>query len=770
MNHPHNIIHGTSGDDFIESTRGGVHAMGGNDTIIATVGDDRSQIHSYAHDGDDLTYLNFEIIEGFAHGHHARGGEGADVFEFANISNVSGFVVGRIEDFDIRSDVIRVEGELLDFGDLPDNVRIVAFNGHHDDPRSHPQPYLHISTPAGGDIFYALEGARVDMDREDIQEPHFLSGAIDPWALEEIIYSSPNNYLPDDHEPVSGETISDLDVVRADVLEPIVGSNRDDLISAGLNDDTVRSGAGDDTIWGGSGNDVVYGGRGDDQIEGSSGNDHVLGGMGQDTIHGGDSNDLVDGGAGRDDLTGGDGEDLFAFGNFERGFDLINDFVPGTDKLGIDHPDISGLESVRIVQYSFEGEHSTLIRFLDDEGEVDRSMGGIVLRGVSPANLSEDDFNFGEPQFVEEHRGDNGIVLGTDGADSISGTDSADLIFAVRGDDAVDGGKGNDLINGGEGRDDLSGGEGKDLFVFSDFESGFDVIRDFSLGSDQVVLESQDALILEDLRFLQYSFEGEPSTLIRFLDDDGEIDRSMGGIVLKGVLPTDLSEDNFEFDNPGSTGQEHGNSAAHASTYEDSEEAWNTDPFSSPFNLSYSGNVQEATKDRPLNDGESGEDFYGHQDEGTNAETDVDIDLNVIRDFALGEDQVVLNEEDALILEDLRFAQYSFEEVPSTLIRFLGEDGAIDETKGFVVLKGVLPTELSEHNFAFGESDTLELGIDEFSKCGGALVFSGGIEESSVTNGQELLETLYDAFECVHGDTASNAFEEECLFEDKWLD
>jgi Ca2+-binding RTX toxin-like protein len=744
--------------------------MGGNDTIIASVGDDRNQIHSYAHSGDDLTYLDFGIIEGFAHGHHARGGEGADIFDFTNTSNVSGFVVGRIEDFDIRSDVIRVEGEPLDFSNLPDNVRVVAFNGHHDDPGSHPQPYLHISTPPGGDIFYALEGARVDMDREDIQEPHFLSGAIDPWALDEIDYSSPNNYLPDDQEAVSGETINDLDVVRADVLETIVGSNRDDLISAGLNDDTVRSGAGDDTIWGGSGNDVVYGGKGDDQIEGSRGNDHILGGVGQDTIHGGESNDLVDGGAGRDDLTGGDGEDQFAFGNFERGFDLINDFVPGTDKLGIDHPDISGLESVRIVQYSFEGEHSTLIRFLDDEGEVDRSMGGIVLRGVSPANLSKNDFSFGEPQFVEEHQDDNAIVLGADGADSISGTDSADLIFAVRGDDTVDGGKGNDLINGGEGRDDLSGGEGNDLFVFSDFERGFDVIRDFSLGSDQVVLDSQDALILEDLRFLQYSFEGEPSTLIRFLDDGGEIDRSLGGIVLKGVLPTELNEDNFEFVNPGSAGQEDGNSSTHASTIEDPEEAWNTVHFTSPFNLLRSDIVHEAARGKPLNEGEPADDFSGHQVEGEHPETGFYSELNVIRDFALGEDQLVLGEEDALILEDLRFAVYSFEEEPSTLIRFLGEDGAIDESKGCIILKGVLPTELSEQNFAFGEQNSVDPSIDENSSVEGALITSGGSEESSVANGQEILETLFDAYECVHGETASSAFEEEGLFEDYWLD
>jgi hypothetical protein len=163
----HVAARGTAGDDVLILVRGGAFAFGGDDTITATAQDDLTQIHTYAADGDDLTYLDFAAISGFAHGHHVRGGAGEDVFHFTNIDNVSGFVVGRIEDFDIRSDTILIEGETLDFSNLPDNVRVVSYNGQHDDPGALPQPWLHISTEAGGDIFYALEGARVDMDQAE---------------------------------------------------------------------------------------------------------------------------------------------------------------------------------------------------------------------------------------------------------------------------------------------------------------------------------------------------------------------------------------------------------------------------------------------------------------------------------------------------------------------------------------------------------------------------------------------------------------------------
>jgi len=326
------------------------------------------------------SFLDFAAIAGFAHGHHVRGGSGEDSFHFTNIDNVSGLVVGRIEDFDIRSDEILIEGQPLDFTSLPDNVRVVSFNGQHDDPGSLPQPWLHITTAADGDILYALEGARVDMDQASAQEPHFLTAPVNPRDLPEIDYVNPNNYLPDDRDPVSGLIIEDTDVDRSDVVENIFGSDFDDLIAAGLNDDTVFAGGGNDNIFAGSGNDAVFGGAGHDRIQGSTGND------------------LVDGGFGRDDLTGGEGEDLFVFADFDRGFDVIRDFVQGTDQIVIDHEGMDAIEDLRFVRFNYEDTPSALIRFRGEDGAVDKSMGGIIVKGVPHTDLSATDFIFGDPQ------------------------------------------------------------------------------------------------------------------------------------------------------------------------------------------------------------------------------------------------------------------------------------------------------------------------------------------------------------------------------------
>jgi hypothetical protein len=673
----HVAARGTAGDDVLVLVRGGAFAFGGDDTITAIAQDNLTQIHTYAADGDDLTYLDFAAISGFAHGHHVRGGAGEDVFHFTDIDNVSGFVVGRIEDFDIRSDTILIEGETLDFADLPDNVRVVGYNGHHDDPGALPQPWLHISTEAGGDIFYALEGARVDMDQEASQEPHFLKAPVDPWALPEIEYVSPNNYLPDGHAPVNGLVIEDTDATRADVLENIFASDLDDLIAAGLNDDTVYGGGGHDNIFAGSGNDVVYGGPGADRIEGATGND------------------VIDGGSGVDDLTGGEGEDLFVFADFDRGFDVIRDFVPGTDKIVLDHEGMDWYDDLRFIRYFYENTPSLLVRFVGADGVVDRSMGGIVLKGVVAGDLSESDFLFGDPLTSEEtpepppeevpeppeespapppeevpepppeeppapppeetpepppeetpepppeetpepppeetpepppeetpepppeetpepppeetpepppeetpepppeetpepppeetpepppeetpepppeetpepppeetpepppeDTGDEGAppvnpILGTQGSDRLPGTDGMDLLYGLSGDDTMDGDAGRDLIDGGAGRDDLTGGEGGDWFVFADFDLGFDVVRDFVPGTDQIVLDHEDMQSIDDLGVFRFFYEDTPSAIVGFIGENGMMDRSMGGIILKGIRPGDLTEADFIFE------------------------------------------------------------------------------------------------------------------------------------------------------------------------------------------------------------------------------
>jgi hypothetical protein len=82
----------------------------------------------------------------------------------------------------------------------------------------------------------------------------------------------------------------------------------------------------------------------------------------------------------------------------------------------------------------------------------------------------------------------NNFIDGTEKNDKIIGTEGKDFIRGLSGNDAIDGGKGNDLLIGGMGIDTLTGGEGSNDFVFKKLETSIDVITDFQIYKDRLVL------------------------------------------------------------------------------------------------------------------------------------------------------------------------------------------------------------------------------------------------------------------------------------------
>ncbi|MBL4544364.1 MAG: hypothetical protein JKP97_21910, partial [Rhodobacteraceae bacterium] len=260
-------VSGANADDTITFWQdGGVFAKGGHDEVDAQATSGTGQIHTYAGAGDDTTILRFQVIpagEDHAHGHHARGDDdgsrvrGNDTFDFRDLDNVRGVVVGRIEDFEATRDTIMIDGQSIDLaGGFSSgriggyDVRVVAYNGDHNDPSAQGdmQQWLLIETDEGGKIFYALEGARVDMDGNGggsgRQESHFLKWNLpgtdgNPgWDdLTTVSFVDPVNYVPAGHTPDGGDIINDADSDAAAVHEIVNGTPSGDLIAAGLNDD-----------------------------------------------------------------------------------------------------------------------------------------------------------------------------------------------------------------------------------------------------------------------------------------------------------------------------------------------------------------------------------------------------------------------------------------------------------------------------------------------------------------------------------------------------
>lgn len=309
----------------------------GNDILTGIAQNGFTQIHAYAMAGNDTINLDFSNITRFSHGHHARGDgsrsdddtsitRGNDIFNFRNLQNVDSIIVGRIEDFDLSRDTLRIHGANITAAQLAAGSgttggyswRIVAFDADSADSATGTQQWILINTGQGY-VFYALEGARAASGaaNEGSQEAHFIGAggtaqvtAAQLAALPTVQFVDPQNYVPAGFVAQGGVTINDDDNSPADTLIQIVGTANGDLIAAGLNNDNVNAGDGNDVVWGGSGRDMLSGGNGNDTMWGGTENDTLYGGAGNDILHGGNGNNDVRGGADNDTLNGNDGDDV----------------------------------------------------------------------------------------------------------------------------------------------------------------------------------------------------------------------------------------------------------------------------------------------------------------------------------------------------------------------------------------------------------------------------------------------------------------------------
>ena len=170
---------------------------------------------------------------------------------------------------------------------------------------------------------------------------------------------------------INGSNVDNI-LTGKDAADVLTGAGGNDTLYGGYAGDTLSGGDGNDALYGygpsdgsfgndflnvlngGNGDDVLTGARHTDTLNGDAGNDILYGdipgsdqGM-ADTLDGGSENDVLVGGLARDTLTGGSGADTFKYvksGVTESpvsasGFDLILDFLTGTDKI-----DLSGIDA-----------------------------------------------------------------------------------------------------------------------------------------------------------------------------------------------------------------------------------------------------------------------------------------------------------------------------------------------------------------------------------------------------------------------------------------
>jgi hypothetical protein len=498
-------IHTKGGNDEI-SRRAGGSSFGnaGNDVFndFATAG--TGQIHSFGGGGNDTMNLYFDNVGGrYSHGHHNRGDDplvqnGFDSFNFLNTSSVSKgeVVVGRLEDYDLSRDTIRVDGKILNLNSLPTNIKIVLHNGDHNDPGAQPQQWLVIKTSTGGYIVYTLEGARIDMNSNGganggMQEAHFIEenvANINQSAAYEIVdifertpsakFIDPQDNVPAGMIAQGGITWNDVDRQSADVASLVSGTVNGDLIAAGLNNDTVAAGAGNDRVWGGNGDDVVNGETGDDTLAGNRGNDFVNGGNGDDLIIYHEGADTIIGGAGDDTLE--------ISGDFATKLSLSSN----SNNLGITFTEIENVSTGGGADTLMGNAGANSIfgnsgnDVLSGYGGNDSIYGGVgndLMVGDDSNDLKQDGALFYIVQDLAPH------VNASTPWPTIF--DHDDFLFGGAGVDRLFGGHGNDLLDGGDGADRLHGGSGADRFTHSGRNGeGTDLVLDYDWTEGDVLI------------------------------------------------------------------------------------------------------------------------------------------------------------------------------------------------------------------------------------------------------------------------------------------
>ena len=248
------------------------------------------------------------------------------------------------------------------------------------------------------------------------------------------------------------------------------GEEGDDRLFGDAGDDVLFGGTGVDELSGNSGNDALHGDVGDDLLNGHSGDDRLFGDEGHDAVAGHEGNDSLFGGAGNDTLQGDQGDDVLIGGS---GNDIYN-FALGDGQDTITDTALAG--EGNFINF-FPGITLESLSFVHDQPQqtLTIQVGGgadsIRLLGFDPNTFDYvvDTLRFADESFVplaELLPLPDGLVEGTDEANTVRTGPSADTIFAGAGNDFIDAGAGDDTVVGGTGNDSLFGGAGQDTYVF----------------------------------------------------------------------------------------------------------------------------------------------------------------------------------------------------------------------------------------------------------------------------------------------------------------
>ncbi len=254
-------------------------------------------------------------------------------------------------------------------------------------------------------------------------------------------------------------------------IEQIIGTAFNDYIVMGDGNNFISGGDGNDRLAGGAGADALYGSNGNDELTGGTGADLIDGGAGTDTaafegavvinlatgVHGGEAAgdsffniEQYRGGVGNDTMTanpgqaarfiGGDGADTLIGGNGD-------DWLQGGK--GVDR--LVGGAGFDMVSYA-----DAPGRIVADLSQRDDQSQGKIAAG---------EWGYDALTSIED-------VEGTAFNDKLLGDEGSNKLVGLDGDDYIDGRAGIDFLQGGAGNDTIIAGDSD----FDDGGSGYDTL------------------------------------------------------------------------------------------------------------------------------------------------------------------------------------------------------------------------------------------------------------------------------------------------------
>lgn len=366
-----------------------------------------------------------------------------------NVSNLSGGEgVQRIIAFDAESDVVVVDGEVVNLSDLPEGATASEVNGsvlirYSDDDYVVLRGVSLAAWEAGAaDQIHGTAASETiagtatdDIVAAGGGDDSIVAGA----GNDRIIFTSGNDVIHGDGENTGADVLdlrrfasSDVSFVldgtdvlietpdgvirlEAQVLHDLghENSNIEEIIFAdsSLDEETIRwrvladqISVEDDVVQGTEFADYIYTDAGSDAVFGNGGDDWLEGAEGPDSLSGGSGNDTISGGSGDDSLTGGQGADAFVF-VLGDGMDTITDFnaLDGGDYEG----DVMCFEWLGVGTFTYlgagafsGGSDNPEARVSDNQVLVDTDGDGtaditVTLTGLTNASqLTADDFLF----------------------------------------------------------------------------------------------------------------------------------------------------------------------------------------------------------------------------------------------------------------------------------------------------------------------------------------------------------------------------------------